>query len=128
MMTRNELTIAVYLRQDLSDRANACLEAFVEWLHDVTIERPVHSRVIEERFGLSGVEVRQMVHVLVVSGYPVGSDARGYWWARTPEELEPAVRQIENRHRALAMRLHGYDLAKARLRSTVRHVEQTRLL
>lgn len=47
--------------------------------------------------GLSGTEVRAMVHRLRVNGKPIGSNSKGYFFAHTSEELKTTYKHLEQR-------------------------------
>jgi hypothetical protein len=60
--------------------------------------RAMNSREIEEQVQISGVQVRAIVsHLRVVERQPIGSDQRGYFWARSREELKTTIEHMKQR-------------------------------
>ena len=62
----------------------------------------VTSRELERIFHLRGAELRKMVNRLRRKGIPLCSDAQGYYYAETEEELNHTVRQLLSRSREIA--------------------------
>lgn len=68
---------------------------------------------IKQWKGLSGTEVRGMVHRLRLGGYPIGSNVKGYFWAFKWEELETTVRHLNQR-------INSIDEVRSILEKTLR--------
>ena len=65
-------------------------------------ENPVLSRQIENTFGISGVNVREIVHYLRVNEkLPICSDSTGYFYARNREEASHTIKQLRSRIRQI---------------------------
>lgn len=58
---------------------------------------PLPSRYFETKYGISGMALRVIVHNLRLGGEPIGSNAAGYYFARTREELEAALSYLRGR-------------------------------
>lgn len=74
-------------------------------LYNHDIENPVTSRSIKTMTtgpaigvkGLSGVEVRSMVHFLREEGYPIGSRGGGYYWCRNQADIKVTNDHLDGR-------------------------------
>ena len=62
---------------------------------------PVKSTAIEKAMDLSGPAVRDVVRGLRLGLFPIGSDQRGYYWCRRPDELEPTLEHLRARYKSL---------------------------
>lgn len=69
-------------------------------LHHAT--NPVYSVELEQRYGITGTEVRNIVRELRREGKPVANSKQGYYWADNIEELRPTIDDLESR----AMSMH----------------------
>ena len=69
-------------------------------LSSATYAHPVKSVYIEIELDIKGNEVRACIHYLRCAGYPIGSSAKGYWWAQTSEELATTILHGEQRARS----------------------------
>lgn len=73
-------------------------------------DKPVLSKVLEERLSISGESIRKMVRDLRRAGTPVAASKSGYFIAQTWSEYEPTVQDLENR--ALSL-LHTAKVMKS---------------
>lgn len=86
----------------LSPKAELKLEAVREILEERTSsDFRVISSSLESKFELSGAEIRQIIRRLRFDGVPIGSSAKGYFWARKGEELDSTIAHITARIEAL---------------------------
>ena len=69
--------------------------------------RSVTSRVLEHSFSISGVKLRELVNQLRRKGKPICSDATGYYYAGTKEELDHTIHQLFSRSREIAAAATG---------------------
>lgn len=46
---------------------------------------------------LHGTEFRAIIHVLRRNGYPIGSSGKGYFFCRTPEEMDSSIHHLSQR-------------------------------
>jgi biotin operon repressor len=72
---------------------------------------PVYSYRIEESYGLSGSEVRSIVHHLRCEGVPIGSGHKGYYMARTPDEIETTIEHMIQREQSIRHAREGLQRA-----------------
>lgn len=99
---------------------------FLAGLRNHSIDDPVTSKKIETALSITGATVRDVVRTLRLSGLPVGSDGKGYYWCTSHEQLDPTLDHLRSRHQAL-----GYLIARVeRTQSAVRNGEpiQERLM
>lgn len=71
------------------------------------VSNPVKSYLIEEKLGLSGPEVRAIIHYLRTEGCPIGSCSQGYFYARDMSELESTVTHLSQRRNSIDAVLNG---------------------
>lgn len=60
-------------------------------------ENCVQSTVLENAFGISGVEVRHIVNKLQCDGRPVCSNVNGYFYAQNHDEINNTIAQLLGR-------------------------------
>lgn len=72
-------------------------ETILRIISEHTTDEPIKSRQIELRTQLSGAEIREIVHELRLSKHPIASDDRGYYMARSEQELEHTKAQLRSR-------------------------------
>ena len=58
--------------------------------------KAVHSRELEEMFGLSPRTVRNYVNALRKSGKPICSDETGYWVGINTKEVNHTIKRLDN--------------------------------
>lgn len=68
-------------------------------------------------FGYSGEDVRVAIKSLRLQGHPIaGTDAdKGYWWARTPQELQGTIDKMDSLIQSHAAVKSGLTEAQRRL-------------
>ena len=54
-------------------------------------ERAVYSRELQRLFSIDGRSLRRKINSLRQDGYPICSDARGYYYADSQEEINDTV-------------------------------------
>ena len=74
-------------------------DALCEYLKKYCLgsSRKVYSRNLETIFHVKGTEIRKMVNSLRCKEAPICSDAEGYYWAETKQELEETIFQLNSR-------------------------------
>lgn len=65
-------------------------------LLDVLTNVPTKSYILEQKLGISGVEIREAVRALRRKGYPICSGTNGYWIG-DKEEIEHTISQLRSR-------------------------------
>lgn len=50
-------------------------------------DKPVYSSTLEREYKLSGTEIREMIGELRDSGEPIASGSKGYFYAKTYDEI-----------------------------------------
>lgn len=67
----------------------------------------ISSRRLEAVFNVPGSEIRRMVNSLRCKEAPICSDAEGYYWAETKQELEGTIFQLTSRTDKIAQARDG---------------------
>lgn len=80
-----------------------------------TAASPILSPAVERATGLSGVQVRALVHALREAGEPICSNSRGYWYARSADELNGTIEHLRQRRNSLGAVLGGLERARVRM-------------
>ena len=75
-------------------------------------ENAVPSAKIECLFGISGVAVRQIVNKLRCEGQPVCSDANGYFYAKSKDEINGTISQLLGRTAKINAAARGLVLSQ----------------
>lgn len=76
-------------------------ERLIARIKKATPSNPIISKDLECYLGVSGAAVRDIVRTLRRNGVPVGSSGSGYFYARSLEEYEPTITDLE--HRAISL-------------------------
>ena len=85
----------------------------------------VHSKELEERFGIGSSTVRRYINKLRKSGVPVCSDSKGYWIAISPEEINGTVKRLGAFTREVDNARTGLAFATIQMRSVTRVREES---
>ena len=72
-------------------------ETILRIISQHTIDNPIKSFEIELITGLTGAEIRCILHELRLSKHPIGSTADGYFMAINKAELEHTIAQLMSR-------------------------------
>ena len=74
----------------------------------ITPEHPMTGKQLADRWNranagldLSDVDIRGMVNICRRKGNPIASTSKGYFWARTPKELQPTIDDMLGREYAI---------------------------
>ena len=63
-----------------------------------TQENPILSKHIEQKWFISGTQVREIIHYLRVhKNEPICSDSKGYFYARNKQECQHTIAQLRSR-------------------------------
>ena len=90
--------------EGLSKRATNCLDMFLDTLKShYTAPKWVKSNRIEDRLGLSGPEVRAMVHHLRTEGHLIASSGQGYCYSDNidSQEVRDTLNHLKERANSL---------------------------
>jgi hypothetical protein len=79
--------------------------------HHTGAKNAAPSAVIEHVFCLTGPVVRQMVNKLRCDGRPVCSDANGYFYARTRDEVNDTITRLLSRTKKINDAAQGLVLS-----------------
>lgn len=93
----------------LTKKAVDRIDEFLERIERVGKDTPVKSRIIENRMDLRGVEVRAIVNFLRKKGYPIGSSSKGYWFAKSKDEIEETLQHLHQRKSAIQSVINGLE-------------------
>src|SRR3990167_8169148 len=65
---------------------------------------PITGKQVADKIGLKdrdsgkeGADMRSVIHALRVKGYPICANGKGYWYARTAEELSKYIFGFQGR-------------------------------
>lgn len=62
-------------------------------------ENPCISRNFQRTYKFVASQISALMGYLRMSDYPIGSNGKGYFWARRPEELEQTIQHMKSRIR-----------------------------
>ena len=69
----------------------------------------ITGRELGRLFGISGSEVRGIVHRLREVGLPIGSSSVGYWFCTSPEEIRETAAHLRSRIRKISHALAAIE-------------------
>ncbi len=95
----------------LSNNAVRYVDSVKHFIGMFDSNAPVYSYRIEESYELSGSEVRSIVHHLRCEGVPIGSGHKGYYMARTPDEIETTIEHMIQREQSIRHAREGLQRA-----------------
>lgn len=106
--------------EGLSKRATDCLDLFLDTLKThYMAPKWVKSNRIEDRLGLSGPEVRALVHYLRTKGHLIASSGQGYCYSTdiNSQESQDTLKHLKERANSLqsahdGMRMNNVNTAK----------------
>ena len=70
-------------------------------LNASSINKKLFSKQIERRYGLSGAEIRSIIHQLRLEGKPVCSGDKGYWLAHSLIDARSTINHLRSRARSM---------------------------
>ena len=70
-------------------------------------ESAASSKELEAAFHVKGTELRRAVNRLRCNGYPICSDATGYFYAARPSEIRATIAQLTGRISKIAAAKNG---------------------
>ena len=85
------------IETELSDKLKPLVDTVAHGLRKYTIDSPVKSAQIEIGLKISGPELRAIVQHLRLQGMPVGSNGKGYYMARSKDEIKTTVQHLRQR-------------------------------
>ena len=86
---------------DLNEKLVNLLEPVLEIISLYGADSPLKSYVIEERFYITGPELRAVIRHLRRLGYPLGSSSKGYYYIHTKDELDKTIEHLEQRKNSI---------------------------
>lgn len=86
---------------NLSNKLEKIFDRFIAKMRLNDRSNPAHSKTIEAALNISGTEVRTLVNYARRMNYPIASNQKGYWWAKSFEELEDTLKHLEQRENAI---------------------------
>lgn len=81
--------------------------------------KPIRSKDIENRFLISGEELRWQINTMRRQGVPIGSNHLGYFICESDEQLKSTIDNLENRISSMAQAIAGLRSAKISRGDTV---------
>ena len=102
----------------LSARALAVKDLFLQTLKD-NYKYPNHikSPKIEKGLGMSGSEIRALVHYHRANGQLILSSQKGYSWTDSPEMAQTTIESLKQRSNSILQALKGMEAGIAELKS-----------
>lgn len=84
-------------------------EQLAEYLHKYHhgAENAVTSKTLENKFCVSGKELRDQVNALRRDGIPIATDQSGYFYAKTETEVRVTIRHMRNRISGISAAISG---------------------
>ena len=96
--------------EGLSARALAVKDLFLKTLRDnYRYPNYIKSPKIEKGLGLSGSEIRALVHYHRTNGELILSSQKGYSWTDTPTEAETTIESLKQRSNSIIQALRGME-------------------
>ena len=108
------------ITKGLSARAELNLEKFKTAIEKYDKLIPVKSYRIEKWLGISGSEVREMVHYLRVNSFPICSGNKGYYYG-THNDVEETINHLQERRNSIDQVIIGLR------KSLIERIEQENL-
>ena len=94
----------------LSNRARALSPYVVMLIQNTsTSDNPIKSKVIEQKYNLSGEIVREIVRNARRNGVPIASDSNGYFYAASQKELKETLDQLRNRAKSILKTINALE-------------------
>lgn len=90
---------------------------FIRGLRAHPFDSPVKSPQIAAGMDIDSRIVRDVVRGFRLDDLEVGSDERGYYWCVKPEELEPTLKHLRARYKALGFLIARVERTQTRLRN-----------
>ena len=96
--------------------ANKKKHSIKMYLHSYATETaPMTSAKIQKVFHCSDVVVRKAVGLLRDDGEPIGSGSKGFFYARSPKQLEGTIMHLKSRIGALSGRVRALEATYGRI-------------
>ena len=96
--------------EGLTTRASGCIEIFVDTLRQFYwMPRWVKSKVLEKHFGLTGPEIRGIIHHLRTQGHLIASSSQGYCYTRNINsvEIQDTIKHLSERSNSMRSAVDG---------------------
>ena len=69
-----------------------------------TFQKPIVSKKLQYLYNISDLTVRQAVGLLRDDGYPIASGAKGFYFAKSADELEGTIDNLQERIAVMSRR------------------------
>lgn len=76
---------------------------------------PTTSTEIFAKFNITDQALRSIIHKLRLDGYPIASSPKGYWWAKTPDEIDPTIAHLRGRATKIYEIVRALEKSRAKL-------------
>ncbi len=84
--------------------------------HNTSEESPCISRRFQKAYKFVPSQVSALIGYLRMQGYPIGSNGKGYFWAKDPEHLDETIEHMESRLRQQFIITHKLKEIRAAMR------------
>lgn len=85
----------------------------------------IHSKQIEERFGIGSRTLRSYISSMRQEGVPICSNEKGYWIAASPDEIKRTVKRLGDFMGEVDNARTGLAFATIQMRSVTRVQEES---
>ena len=80
-------------------------------------QRPITSKVMQYRWNISDLTVRQAVGLLRDDCNPIASGPKGFYYAKSARQLDSTIKDLNGRLKVIAKRCKKLQEAQERMRS-----------
>jgi len=88
-------------------------------------KQAVHSKELEDRFGIGSRTVRTYISSLRKAGFPICSNEKGYWIGMNPKEINGTIKRLGDFTREVDNARTGLAFATIQMRSVTRVQEES---
>ena len=94
----------------ISKKARKHLNYILMDIKKATIDSPVKSKILEARYGVGGVMIREVVHYLrACMNEPICSDTNGYFYPKSKIEANHTLAQLKSRIKEISDVVNGIE-------------------
>ena len=102
----------------ITPKIYACKDVLIMLIRQHSIDHPIKGPDLAKEVHLSYATMRELAALLTCEGWPIGADtARGYYWAKNPEDMDPKIHQLNSRIIGIAKHWRGAKRVRRKLES-----------